>query len=153
MFVYSFNAYQILSIISRYTLFDMVSLLMTYLSGTIINAILNSESYPSQHCTYVILISVKTYVVIRLMTLKLLPIILHLYFLLLFLKCSLQIKQLIFDEHFKSNSAMVALDFLYRHKFIDKDSGTYYFLSFYIYPILINLKQRRIRYKYVSALT
>ncbi|CAH8517809.1 unnamed protein product [Schistosoma guineensis] len=33
-----------------------------------------------------------------------------------------EIKQLIFDEHFKSNSAMVALDFLYRHKFIDKDS-------------------------------
>ncbi|CAH8496503.1 unnamed protein product [Heterobilharzia americana] len=33
-----------------------------------------------------------------------------------------EIKQLIFDERFKSNSAMVVLDFLYRHKFIDQDS-------------------------------
>ncbi|KAK4469846.1 hypothetical protein MN116_007357 [Schistosoma mekongi] len=33
-----------------------------------------------------------------------------------------EIKELIFDERFKSNSALVVLDFLYRHKFIDKDS-------------------------------
>lgn len=34
-----------------------------------------------------------------------------------------QVKELIFSDRFKANSALVILDFLYRHKFIDPLSG------------------------------